>query len=269
MPETDPLASIDLPQAQLQRLAIAPSQIQNAGLTLTASQHHYLCRVLRLRPGDRFIALDGRGTAWLAALAPIEAKTTAELVSTLHLDSHSSVSDALQTVVLLIAMPKQGMDDIVRQSTELGVSEIQPILSDRTILRPSAQKVERWRRIAAEAAEQSERLIIPAVAEPMKWANYLQLNGQDSEQDADRPHHRYLCVARGNAPNLLICLQRQPDWKTKGITLAIGPEGGWTESEVKRAIAHHFTPVSLGQSILRAVTAPITALSLVTAAREI
>ncbi|MGB3493151.1 MAG: 16S rRNA (uracil(1498)-N(3))-methyltransferase [Elainellaceae cyanobacterium] len=273
MPETDPLASIaplQSPlQAQLQRLAIAPSQIEAAGLVLTSSQHHYLCRVLRLRPGDRFIALDGRGSAWLAELADADGLAIADLVSTLHDGEHEANAAVFQTVTLLMAMPKQGMDEVVRQSTELGVTEVQPIVSDRTILKPSAQKVERWRRIAAEAAEQSERLIIPTVAEPMKWADYLQLNGEESDQDAERSPHCYICVARGDVPNFLTCLHRESGWKTGGVTLAIGPEGGWTEAETERAIAHHFTPVSLGQSILRAVTAPIAALSLIMAAREL
>lgn len=285
MPETDPLSSIASDSPQLQRLAIAPTQVEMPHVALTAPQHHYLCRVLRLRPGDRFVALDGQGSAWLAELSSAnggakgdQAIPSAMILKTLCQASDRSAAKLSPFVTLLIAMPKQGMDEIIRQSTELGVCRVQPIVSDRTILKPSAQKVNRWRRIAAEAAEQSERLILPTVAEPMPWADYLstQTTAQEIEaQPKQESHgsdacteHRYLCVARRDAPNLLRCLHDMPRWQVDGVAIAIGPEGGWTEAEVNEAIAHGYCPVSLGRRILRAVTAPAAALALVMAARE-
>lgn len=230
---------------QLQRIAIDPSQRCDRQITLTAEQQHYLGRVLRLRNGDRFIVMDG-GQRWLSELREANQAQILEAIET-----HTELPIA---VTLVMAMPKgSGMDEIVRQATELGVRCIAPVISDRSILQPSLQKLDRWRRIAGEAAEQSERQIVPTILEPVRFESSLsQWQGS-----------RYLCEARGEFPHLLKLLNEDfPD----AIVLAIGPEGGWTDSEIAAAIEAGFQPVSLGQQILRAVTAPIVALALVNGA---
>lgn len=234
---------------RLQRVAIAPSQIRATQLYLTADQYHYLRRVLRLQAGDCFIAMDGGGQGWLAqVMAP-------EPVATL-LQPMGAANELPVPISLWMALPKgNGMDDVVRQSTELGVHEILPLLSDRTLLQPSPQKLDRWRRIAREAAEQSERQVIPTILEPQSWQNALSQNSLD--QGAN-----YICEARQAAPLLLDVLTQQAPMLSP-IRLATGPEGGWTEMEVEQAIAHQFQPVSLGSRILRAVTAPVAALALI------
>ena len=254
--------------AQLQRLTIAPSQIAGREIQITPQQRHYLHNVLRLGKGDRFIAIDGRGNGWLASLN--ENASAAEMLEPVLAQTELPIS-----VTLLIALPKNGMDDIVRQATELGVERILPIISDRTVLKPSPQKGDRWQRIAQEAAEQCERQIIPQVLPPIGWAEALQNWNADSATC-------YLCEARGDHPHLLSCLQSSclqskmdgsvQDSKAKNqgsIVLATGPEGGWTDAEIEGAIAAGYQPVSLGSRILRAVTAPLVALSLVGAACDV
>ena len=234
---------------QLQRLAIAPSQIQNQQIALTSQQHHYLSRVLRLREGDRFIAMDGMGQWWLAQLGGMEAQI---------LEPISMQTELPVAITLITALPKNGFDEVVRSCTELGVSCIVPVMSDRTLLNPSSQKLERWRRIAQEAAEQSERQIVPTILDPVPFPASFSLT-QNQPQ--------YICVARGDSPHLLNCLQDKAQNSTE-ITIAIGPEGGWTPAEIEQAIAAGYQPVSLGRRILRAITAPIVALSLTVAAWE-
>jgi 16S rRNA (uracil1498-N3)-methyltransferase len=248
------------PMAQLQRLTIASSQIAGQKIQLTAQQRHYLHNVLRLGEGDRFIAIDGRGNGWLAGLN--EDASAAEMLEPVFAKTELPVS-----VTLLIALPKNGMEDIVRQATELGVESILPIISDRTVLKPSPQKGDRWQRIAQEAAEQCERQIVPQVLPPISWTEALQTWNLENATC-------YLCEARGNHPHLLSCLQSEidrliqdPKAKTQSsIVLATGTEGGWTNTEVEQAIAAGYYPVSLGSRILRAVTAPLVALSLIGAA---
>ncbi|MEG4624339.1 16S rRNA (uracil(1498)-N(3))-methyltransferase [Microcoleus sp. w1-18aA5] len=253
---------------QLQRLAITAAQICDRQIDLTREQQHYLNRVLRLQAGDRFIAMDGRGHWWLAVLEVRETGLFALIVEEIAVNRELPVE-----VTLMAALPKgNGFDEVVRQATELGVVSIVPVTSDRTLLKPSDQKVERWRRIAAEAAEQSERQIVPTILEPVSFDVAMKDCGQK---------YRYICVARGENRHLWDCLigifyppfvgavpPCPPPGGELSIVIAIGPEGGWTEGEVKRAIELGFEAVSLGSRILRAVTAPIVALSLVGAAFE-
>jgi 16S rRNA (uracil1498-N3)-methyltransferase len=171
----------------------------------------------------------------------------------------------------MAALPKgNGFDEVVRQAAELGVASIVPVTSDRTLLKPSSQKVDRWKRIAAEAAEQSERQIVPTILEPVSFDIAVKDCGQK---------YRFICVARGENRHLWDCLvslaahhspliREEQDREELSIVIATGPEGGWTDGEVERAIELRFEAVSLGSRILRAVTAPIVALSLVGAAFE-
>ncbi|MEJ1933611.1 16S rRNA (uracil(1498)-N(3))-methyltransferase [Nostoc sp. NIES-2111] len=233
--------------SQLQRITIAPSQLQQEQILLTPQQEHYLKRVLRLREGDRFIVMDGLGKWWLASLSKEQAQVLEELTVKTELPIE---------ITLLVALPKgSGFDDVIRSCTELGVSCIAPTLSDRTLLKPSPQKLERWQRIAAEAAEQSERAFVPTILEPIAFSDAV---------TNTTATHRYICEARGEHPHLKNVLTQI----SGEIVIAIGPEGGWTDKELEQAAAFSFQPVSLGRRILRAVTAPLVALSLITAACE-
>ncbi|XZN89419.1 MAG: RsmE family RNA methyltransferase [Microcoleus sp.] len=262
--------------AQLQRLAVNAPKKSDKSIDLSVEQQHYLHRVLRLQAGDKFIAMDGRGHWWLAVLEAQETGLIASIIEEIAIDKELAVE-----VSLMAALPKgNGFDEVVRQATELGVASIVPVTSDRTLLKPSPQKVDRWRRIAAEAAEQSERQFVPTIFEPVSF----DLAVKDCSQK-----YRYICEARGDNRHLWDCLMEleppqpplvrgeqglepafvgavppcPPPGRELSIVIAIGPEGGWTEGEVKRAIEFGFEPVSLGSRILRAVTAPIVALSLV------
>ncbi|NWF58632.1 MAG: 16S rRNA (uracil(1498)-N(3))-methyltransferase [Fischerella sp.] len=248
--------------AQLQRIAIAPSQFQQEQIMLTSEQQHYLCRVLRLQEGDRFIAMDGMGKWWLAQLAGAEAKI---------LQSVTVETELSTAIILMLALPKgNAFDEVVRCCTELGVTCIVPVVSDRTLLNPSPQKLERWRRIAKEAAEQSERAVVPVILEPISFSNSLSLVNSHLSFVTNQ---KYICEARGDYPHLLSCLQGKEklpnNQRQKTMAIAIGPEGGWTDKEIESAINAGFQPVSLGRRILRAVTAPIVALSLVAATCEV
>jgi 16S rRNA (uracil1498-N3)-methyltransferase len=156
----------------------------------------------------------------------------------------------------MVALPKgNGFDDIVRCATELGVTHLIPVISERTLLKPSSHKVERWRKIAIEATEQCERQIVPYINDPLNLVSTLNTFNLSHYQ-------AYLCVSRHNVPHLLTFLHKQP---LNPLLIATGPEGGWTETEISMMLKQGFTAVSLGNRILRAITAPITALSLASA----
>lgn len=251
--------------AQLQRIAISSSQLENNQISLTAEQHHYLSRVLRLKEGDRFIAMNGRGEWWLAKLT----SEIAEILEPISIQTELPVA-----ITLIVALPKgNGFDEVVRQATALGVASIIPTISDRTLLNPSPQKLERWRRIATEAAEQSERQIVPTILDPVPFNTALSFcQTIKSTETSPIANHQYICVPRDNHPHLLTCWQEKPLIRNHPeqmtIAIATGPEGGWTDAEVEQAYAASFQPVSLGRRILTAVLAPIVALSVLAAGIE-
>ncbi len=234
----------------LSRLVFSPIQQQEDCIHLSKEQQHYLKRVLRLGESDRFIAMNGQGKSWLAQIT----EEKAQLLDLIDLKTELSVN-----ISLITALPKgNGYEQIIRSGTELGVNCFIPVLSDRTILKPSNNKVERWRKIVTEAAEQSERQIVPQIISPVTFNDAI-TNIIPAQSD------RFICVARGSTVALITCLQNITQ---QNIVIATGTEGGWTDEEIAKAISHDFQAVSLGKRILRAITAPIAALSLVTAILE-
>jgi 16S rRNA (uracil1498-N3)-methyltransferase len=222
------------------RLVIQSTQIQQEHIILDAQQLHYLLRVLRLSNGDRFLALDGIGNAWLAEIRD----RSAQLIKSVAIKTELPIS-----LSLITALPKaSGYEQVIRCCTEIGVSNFLPVISDRTLVKPNFNKVQRWRKIATEAAEQSERQIVPNILEPIKYISAI--------EQVEATQNKYICLARGDIPTLWHSLQQQTP---SAIIIA---------TEVTKAIALGFHPVSLGNRILRAITAPIVASSIVMAVLE-
>ncbi|MGA1625606.1 MAG: RsmE family RNA methyltransferase [Prochlorothrix sp.] len=299
-PLDDPSSSLLRPDSSSFRASLSdapePSGTRPSGLwvaQLDREQRHYLTKVLRLKAGATIVAQLATGERWLAVL-----ETGGDRL--LLGDRLPGLPPEPVQITLIAALPKTGFDEVVRQATELGVGQIRPVFSDRTIPKPKAQagqskgglpggasagdatrkktgtKPDRWQRIAQEAAEQCERREIPLVRPPHPFRTAL--------TELPEPSFRYLCVARDLAglsaqwadrsplSSLCQCVQRDLEHeaetaKPPEIILAIGPEGGWTVAEIETAIEAGFRPVSLGHRILRAVTAPLVALAQVEAAR--
>ncbi|EDX85024.1 conserved hypothetical protein TIGR00046, putative [Synechococcus sp. PCC 7335] len=244
----------------VQRITVTANQLKEECLLLTSEQIHYLRRVLRLNSGDRFIAQDGRGKQWLVMLSDQVDQASIEQVISADL---SAVGPATGPLRLAAALPKgNSFDQVVRQATELGVTHIYPLMSDRTLLNPSASRLTRWHRIAQEASEQCERATTPEIFSPTTLQQFV--------IESNWSGIRYICATRQNSPHLLSKIQH--DLVSVGshdVTLLVGPEGGWTPGEITVATDSGYEIVSLGTAILRAVTASVTALSLVGAAKEL
>ncbi|WP_019502074.1 16S rRNA (uracil(1498)-N(3))-methyltransferase [Pseudanabaena sp. PCC 6802] len=250
--------------SHLQRLVLQPQQstrllVPSAQIELTPAQQHYLAHVLRLKPGAEFIALNGKGQWWRAELlADLKTAAIAE-----EIIAHTELPIP---VTLAIAMPKgNGMEAVIRTCTELGISRIVPLWSDRTVVKSGTsmgvQKLERWQRIAQEASEQSLRTYVPEIVEPQAFADW-----SIQPHPGDRVR-KFICVTHGDRSHLLnsmleICHQKQ---LSDVIWVVTGPEGGWTKDEEELAIDHDFKPVALGDRILAATTAPVVALSIISA----
>ncbi len=248
--------------SNLQRLVLQPQQCDHPLINLSPEQQHYLQRVLRLSVGGQFIALDGKGHWWLAQLQ-------ADLSQALLIHEMTANQELPIPITVAIAMPKgNNIEGIIKQTTELGVSQIIPLWSDRTVIKTGTpvgqQKLERWQRIAQESAEQSLRAFVPEITSPQAFNDCLNSNYQ----------LKFICVTSGKATHLLTyCLSEIANLKIhksgseipQAVLIATGPEGGWTQAEEALALAQGFQPVSLGDRILAATTAPVVALAIVSA----
>ena len=207
-------------------------------ITLSSLESEHL-RVLRVNIGDAVSVFDGTG---LEASATVQ---TLEPLVTLHLAEIRSVNlEPPQPVTLCIALLKgDKLADVVRGATELGVGSVQLLITDHADARDiGAQKLERLRRIAGEAAKQCGRNVIPSVLEP------LRIRDLGTVQCGVVAH-----------PRSSILVREIVTWD-KPISVATGPEGGFSSLEIATLERLGFTAVTLGVRILRAETAPIALL---------
>lgn len=222
------------------RLFFEPKQFSGeATVSLTPDQLHYLRKVLRFRPGDFCVALDGLGKAWQGVF-----------------DGERLALETLQespgyelpiSVKLACAVPKgERWEWLLQKAVELGATEIVPLQTERSVVKPQVEKLTRWQSIVREAAEQCERAILPQVLVPMTFTDFLAQGF---------PEKGLICTARGERPSLLSQRTTEP------LTVLSGPEGGFSATEIAQAQVAGFQSVSLGQRILRAETAPLVALS--------
>ena len=231
---------------ELRRLLIAPERLGGHGfaVVLAADERHYLRRVLRLRPGDRFAITDGAGRLWSARLT--EAGAELEQPSTAPLACQPMPQPAL---TLAVAMPKRDGEVLARMAAELGIDAVLPLQAARSS-GGERYRPERLAAILREAAEQCERLWLPELL-PLQAAAQLFAG----------PPRGVGLLATTRADQLPLLDQElaqigaaQAD---AGVTLAIGPEGGWSPQEQETARAGGWRPVSLGPTILRVSTAAV------------
>lgn len=210
---------------------------------------HQMERVLRMRSGERFIALDGSGFEYECAVTRLEKDfVEAEIL-------HKKMNEAEPSVriTLFQALPKKMelFEWVLQKGTEIGVSEFAPIITERTE-RSEITKPERLEKILMEAAEQSERGKLPRLGEVQKFEDAVRTAMQKSGAS-------FLLHGRGDYP-LFSPLVREKD--IDHINLFIGPEGGFSESEIEFAKKNDVKIAALGKRVLRTETAGIVAAAL-------
>ena len=244
------------------RFFVDPKQISGDTVTISGEELTHLARVLRLKPGSCITVCDGSGQECQAILQEIlPGMAMARIVQRV-----SGHAEPRVKITLVQGLPKADkMELIIQKGTELGICEFLPVLTERTVVKLSRTKaerrVERWQRIAKEAAKQSQRTIIPKIHFPIPWRECL---SKYSEKGQGRLG-LFPWEAVSNK-SLREVLSANEDWKPgdlREIWLFIGPEGGWSETEAGEAGALGIISLSLGPRILRTETAGIVAASLV------
>jgi 16S rRNA (uracil1498-N3)-methyltransferase len=231
---------------ELRRLLIEPQRLGAAGdpLPLLQPERHYLERVLRLRNGERLAISDGAGHLWTAVLTPGGVKLEQPLARPLRSEPRPA-----PRLVLAVAMPRQDAAVMARMVCEQGLDALLPLRADRSTVGPPL-RADRLAAVLREAEEQSERLWSLELLAPQSARSVL---------GAAPPGRGLLATTRVGGLPLLAQQLAQIDGLagSAGLTLAIGPEGGWSPEEIDIATRAGWLPVSLGPTILRVSTAAV------------
>jgi len=238
---------------------------------LTGAHAAHLARTLRARVGQQFEVACGeivrRATVISAADDRVEFALGEELPA----------SEVVPITLLLAVFKFDRMEWAIEKCTELNVTTIVPVIARRTekhLAVAAEKRIERWRRIAREASEQSRRTTPPEIAAPLKLKDVFELNAENKKDVSSRPRSEATsggtCCSAGSGLNLVLA-ETEHDallsdilrvHELQSLTLAVGPEGGWTPDELQLFATAQFLPCSLGVTILRAETAAIAALAI-------
>jgi 16S rRNA (uracil1498-N3)-methyltransferase len=232
------------------RVFVPPELIREGEVRFTGELLHHLRRVLRIRSGDCFLATDGEGCEYVVKFTAATGEPRGEI-----LKSCPTTAESPLRIILVQSVPKGDlMGQVLRKSVELGVGEIWPIVTARTVtvMKSRSQKgrQERWQRIVEGAVAQSVRAGRPLLHETQTWEEclagtvdvQLKLLLREGEE-------RGLKEALGEIPAL------------SSVLVAVGPEGGWQADEVEAAARAGFLAVGMGPRTLRTETAGLAALS--------
>lgn len=243
----------------MQRYFIQPEQFTDETATIAGDDAHHLTRVMRAKPGDTCIVSDGISREALVRLQTVDPRqVVADVIKWLPMDNEPAVD-----VWVAQSLPKgDKMELVIQKGTEIGASRFIPFVSERTVVQLDGKKegkrLERWQKIAKEAAEQAHRNRVPQVDPVVSWKELLRL-----AQEADAA---WICYEKQSVQELRgqirkAILSRKNEGRRQRLLLMIGPEGGFTEREAAEAEAAGCRAVSLGKRILRTETAAMVGLT--------
>ena len=231
---------------------IGPSQIQDGVICVEGADVNHIKNVLRMKPGVQAMFSDGTGVQYLCALESMEP------MQFRILDFFKEGRELPSRICLFQGIPKgDKMDLVIQKATELGVCDIFPVSTSRTIVKLDAKKAEkktvRWRGIAEASAKQCGRSKIPCIHEVMTFPKAI--------------------ITAGELDVLLIPYERAEEMEDtrravkrilpgQSVGIFIGPEGGFEEAEVEQAVSQGASPITLGKRILRTETAGLVILSI-------
>lgn len=219
---------------------------------ISGDESHHLRKVLRLRIGDEVQVFDGLGKEWLAIIEQI----TGQEVS---LKLQNPINDSIESPLLITLA--QGLikgdrfDWVIQKAVELGVSKIQPLISEYTDFQGAKgveKRLERWERIALEATKQSGRNSLTEILPPIEFSTLV-----------TQIKSPVIFFAERGGNSLSQTTKELKEQSINSITLIVGSEGGWSGEELTQATKAGFYLATIGKRILRAETAGITAVALI------
>ena len=261
-------------------LALVPGH--TVGLPEHAARH---VQVLRLQPGDGITLFNGQGDGQPGSEGEFAATVTRMGRSDVDvlIGAYSATArEARRAIHLAVVMPtNERMDWLVEKATELGAASIQPLMSERSVLRLKAERAEKkvahWRGIATAASEQCGRNRLPLIHDVTTLSDWLKKLTSPAGADFETGARLLLSLQDGSQPlaqavALLDASKASQAHESpaapRALTFLNGPEGGLSPAEEAAALACGFRPVTLGSRVLRAETAPLACLALLTLALD-
>ena len=235
------------------RLFVDPALLTEGDVEVSGADHHYLFRVRRLTGGAEVALFDGGGRQALAEVVAIDGETARLRVGQV---SEPNAAPGCSIAIGLALIKGDRMEWCIQKLVELGISRIVPIQTARSVIRLSGgradNRVQRWTTVARDAARQSGRATVPAIAAVCSLADALAELAPANLKALLWEQERTLSLWE------LVTGQR-----CDSAALLVGPEGGWEPGEVDDALAAGFTPVGMGPRVLRSETAAIAAVTAV------
>lgn len=229
---------------------VPPENINGKTFRIKGDDVHYLSAVRRCGPGDKIKIFDGKGATMLGVIETVSKDEIAGAII-----SQGEPQKAAARLCLYTAVPKGGRFDwLVEKCAELGVARIVPVVTQRSNIRDvSPAKLERWQRLSKAASQQCGRSELVELSQALDFEAALK---------EPRPGSLNLIPWEAEGSKTLkeaskLCQE------TKEVNIFIGPEGGFSAKEIELALKHGFSPVTLGERILRVETAGLLATVLV------
>jgi len=239
-----------------------------AAVVLSAEESRHLRDVLRMRAGEEAFVFDGEGREFACVVADAGGRGASARLEVRAPAEPPSPESALRLTLGVALLKGEKFDLVVQKATELGASRVVPVTSRRADVRlrderDAASRVERWRRLALEAAKQSGRARVPAVETPTTLENFLS-GGERADDEA-----RLMFAERGGeslrefvSGSLLEAVGVARGARPSTVAALVGPEGGWEDEEISLAAERGWTIITLGGRTLRAETAAIAVAAL-------
>ncbi len=235
---------------------VEPSNVSETTIRITGGDVNHMKNVLRMKLGEQVVLSDGNGREYICT---INEMAGSEIL--VHIDSTRETKAELGIRLCLFqGLPKKDkMELIIQKAVELGVHEIVPVVTARTIVKIEDDKKEsklneRWQSIAEAAAKQSGRGIIPVVGKPVSYKEALKRAEQMDAALIPYEHAEGIKQTRETVKAL---------HGKKTAAIFIGPEGGFDEKEIEESMKHGVVPITLGKRILRTETAGLAILSII------
>ena len=234
------------------RFFIKKPEADSSYIFLSGGEHHHLSRVVRIKTQEKVWLFDEQGTSYLARVEEIGREKTRLLVLKKMIQERPQLNIALGQALLR----SKKMEFIIQKTTEWGIARFIPVVTQRSLIKiqtKNDRRIERWQRIAREASKQSGQVFSPSIEAPVALTPFLK----------ERKEKIRLLLSENQGEALKNVLIRYQNKVPSSVVMLVGPEGGWSDEEEQDILNHGYKAVTLGKQILRAETAALSSVALI------